>query len=117
MKVKLNLKERIQFLNLLPRENNFATLRIIRKVEKEVGITDEDFKEFGIKQIPATAENPSGQFRWDQKKGEIEKEFEVGEIAHQLIKTVLEKLDTDKKLTQDQFSLYEKFVDKKEDSS
>ena len=60
MKIKLNLNERLMFLNLLPKENNFATLRIIRTVIKEVGITDEEFKEFGI-------ERDGEQIKWDPK--------------------------------------------------
>lgn len=103
MKYKLNLPERLHFLQLLPKENNFATLRIVRTVSKEVGVTDDEFKEFDIVR-------KDDQFNFNPEKAAIEKEFEIGEIAEQLIKSALEKLDQDKKLTQEYFSLYEKFV-------
>lgn len=116
MKIKLNLQERLVFLSLLPKENNFTTLRIVRKVSKDIGVTDEEYKEFGIK---PTGE---GQVQWatnkdpkkkeeEFKKTQEEKEFEIGEIAIQLIKTELENLDKEKKLTQEHFPLYEKVVE------
>ena len=122
MKLKLNLHNRLIILSLLPQENNFSTLRIVRKVSKHLGITDEEYKEFGMKP------NKEGRVNWgtneDPKKREeefkssqVEKEFEIGEIAHQLIKTTLEKLDSEKKLTQEHYPVYEKIIGNgKEDS-
>ena len=110
MKFNLNLSERFIFLGLLPKENNFATLKIIRTASKDVGITDDEFEEFDIKRLPPTPENPSGSFSWDPEKGLIEKEFEIGEIAEQLIITELEKLDKEDKLPSDYLSIYEKFI-------
>ncbi len=105
MKIKFNLHERLIFLSLLPKEDNFSTLRIVRKISKDVGITDAEHKEYKIKSVDG------GRIEFDPVKSQEEKEFEVGEIAHQLIKTALEKLDKEKKLTQEQFPLYEKIVE------
>lgn len=107
---KLNLSERFILLGILPRENNFATLKIIRTVSEHIGVTDDEFEEYEIKRIKPTTENPSGSFSWDPEKGLKEKEFEIGEIAEQLIITELEKLDKDKKLTAEYFSTYQKFI-------
>lgn len=110
MKFKLNFHERLIILGILPSKENFVTLRIIRKVSKDIGIAEEEFKELDIKQIPPTPENPSGNLKWNLEKGAIEKEFEIGEIATQLIVTALENLDKLKILTQEHFSVYEKFI-------
>lgn len=103
MKFKLNLSERFAFLDLLPKQENYSTLRIVRTVSKELGVTDAEYKEFEIKQ-------EGDKVSWDPKKAEKEKEFEIGEIALQLVVTALEGLDRDKKLEQKHYPLYEKFV-------
>ena len=104
MKYKFNLHERLIFLSLLPKENDFSTMKILRKVSKDVGFTDEEYKYYNIKPLE------NGRISFDVVKSQEEKEFEIGEIAIQLIKTALEKLDKDKKLTQEHFSIYEKIV-------
>lgn len=104
--MKLNLHDRLIFLSLLPREENFSTMRIIRKVSKDLGITDEEYKEYEVKQLE------NGKISFDPVKGQEEKEFEIGEVAIHLIKTALEKLDKEKKLVQEHLSIYEKFVEK-----
>ena len=104
MKFKLNLSERLTLLNLIPKENNFSTLRIVRKFTKDVGISDEEHKEFGIKQ-------EGEKISWEPKKAGKEKEFEIGEIANFLIVEALKKLDQTKKLDQVHYTIYEKFVE------
>lgn len=103
MEFKLNLNERLTLLNLIPKESNFSTLRIIRKFTKDLGITDDEYKEFGIKQ-------EGEKITWKPENAEKEKEFEIGEIANQLVVSALEKLDQEKKLEQVHYTLYEKFV-------
>ena len=105
MKIKLNLNERLMFLNLLPKENNFAILGIIRTVSEEVRVTDNEYIEFEIK------EEPNGQISWHPEKGKVEKEFKIGQVAELLIIKELKKLDQENKLVQSQLSLYEKFVE------
>ena len=103
MKYSMNLLEILFFLNLLPKASNVATLRIVQKVMKDVGITDEEFKKYKIVQDGNT-------FNFDPKKGKEKKTFEIGEIAAQLIVTELKRLDQESKVTQDQLSLYDLFV-------
>ena len=108
MKFKLNLSERLTLLNLIPKENNFAILRIIRKFTKDLGITDAEHKEFDIVQ-------EGEKISWNVDRGLKEKDFEIGEIANQLIVTALEKLDNEKKLEQVHFTVYEKFIKSEKD--
>lgn len=104
MKIELNLHERLIFLSLLPTENNFSTLRIIRQVKKDVGLTDEEFIWYEVKQ----SEDAPGIINFNPKKAQEVKEFEIGEVAFQIIKTALDKLDAEKKLKQEHISVYEK---------
>lgn len=103
--MKINFHDRLIFLSLLPRENNFSTMRIIRKVHKDLGVTDEEYKKYKVKQLE------NGKISFDPVKALEEKEFEIGEIATHLVKTALEQLDKDKKLTQEHYPLYEKIVE------
>jgi len=103
MEFKLNVPERLTLLSILPQENNFINIKIIREASLNIGFNDKESVELAIKQ---TGENIS----FDAKKGIIEKPIEIGERAYSLICEELEKLDQTKKLTQSHFTLYEKFV-------
>ena len=107
MKLKFNLHERLVFLNILPKENSFATLRILREVAKEVGITDEEYKYYGITTVK------DGKVSFNPEKSAEEKEFKIRQVALELVKKELKKLDTEEKLTGEHFSLYEKIFDEK----
>jgi len=103
MKVNLNLVERLTLMNNLPQEGNFATLKVIRDTLDVLGVNDEEHKYYEIK-------IDGKQTLFNAKKAQEEKEFELGEKANVLIQEALEKLNKEKKLTQQHFSIYEKFV-------
>ena len=109
MKLKLNLQERLIFLQLLPQENNLSTLRIIRKASNDIGITEEEYKEYKVKPMS------DGRISFDPVKSQVEKEFEIGEIVHQLVKVALEKLDRESKLTQEHIPIYDKIFEVKKE--
>lgn len=104
--MKLNVQERLMVMQVLPKEGNFATLRIVRRTQDKLGITDEEFKEFEIKQV-------ENNITWN-KKGNEEKEIQIGESATDLIIEALEKMDKENKLTVQHISIYEKFKEDKD---
>jgi len=116
MKVKLSVFERIVLGSLLPQEGNFITLKIIRKIQDDIGFTEEEhkllqFKYPGEKYIDKNGQEKvvaPGTIHWDDTVGE--KEFEFGEKAVDIIVDVLDKLDDQKKLRNIHYTLYEKFV-------
>jgi len=105
--MKLTVLERIILLGVLPAEGNFLTLKIVRKLREALSFTEDEHKTLEITQNGDT-------IRW---KGENEdpagKEIEIGEKATDLIVESLKQLDEQKKLTEQHFSLYEKFIDNK----
>lgn len=109
MKLKLSVYERLVLLNILPKEGNFITLKIIRQLREGLSFNEKEIKDLklGINQEKGTA-------TWEQEK-DPNKEVEIGREAKKIIVEVLEKLDKDGKLTQEHFSLYEKFVEEKEE--
>ena len=104
--MQLKLIERFTILQILPKEGNFATLNIIRKLQEALATTEEEFKEFGIVQ-------EGDQTKWNEK-GLEEREIKMGEKASDIIVEALEKLDKEKKLTPQHMSLYTKFIKNKD---
>lgn len=102
MKVKLDVGERMVVVSILPKEGNFLTLRVLRTLVSRIGLTAEEIKEFGV-----TQEND--RIVWNQKGYELV-EFDLADVELDIIKQELKKLDSENRLTQDMFSIYEKFV-------
>ena len=100
--MKLNVLERITALGILPEAGNFVTLKIVQNLQMALSLTEAEFKEYGIVQ-------KDDQMTWNEK-GREEKEIKIGEKATDILVEALKKLDKEKKLTNQHFSLYEKFV-------
>jgi len=100
--MKLNLIERLQLLQILPKEGTFVTLKIVKTLLGNVSVGEKEFKEFDIKQ---TGE----QLTWNEK-GNEEREIEIGEKAMDIVADTLKKVDKEGKLNNNMLSLYEKFV-------
>ena len=100
--MKLNLLERVMILNILPKEADFVTLKIMNNLKESVAPSEDEYKEFEIKQV-------NDRLMWNAL-GNEEREIQIGEKASDVIKDALVKLDKEKKLTQDLYTLYEKFV-------
>jgi len=100
--MKLNLFERFMLLQILPKEGNFVTLRITRDLRTALAVTEKEFKDFEITQ--------DGEHTKWNTKGNEEREIMIGEKATDIIVESLKQLDKDKKLTEQYFTVYEKFV-------
>ena len=103
--MKLNVLERILLGNMLAgREGNFITLKLIRSFREEISFTEVENKALKFKV-------EGNVMLWDNTSatsiGEVE--FEVGEVVINIIKSVLTELNDKAKLTEQHFSLYEKF--------
>ncbi len=105
--MKLKVFERLVLLNILPKEGNFVTLKITRRLQEGLSFNEKEIKELNIKTDPKT-----GNATWNAK-ADKEKEVEMGREARKIIIEALEKLDKDEKLTQDHYTLFEKFVEEK----
>jgi hypothetical protein len=117
--MKLNVLERTQILQILPTEGDFTILRVLQDIQRSVGFSDEEHKEFNIRRS-------ADKVSWGPEEGKSEaenekyaeaiakeKEIELGVKATEIIKDALLDLDKKKKLTPVQFTLYEKFVQDK----
>ena len=103
-KVKLNLYERVVCMSLLPKEGSFVTLKIIRDLQMELAPSEEEAK------IAELEDLPTGGIKAENWFLVVEKEIVFGDIAKGLIIDALKKLNEEEKLTNDHFSIYEKFI-------
>jgi len=105
--IKLNVGERLVAMGILPQQESYATLRVMRELkEKKLGINAEEFKEFEVKET----ETPEGVRATWGKKGFEERPIKFMDREIEIIKDALLKLDKEKKLENKHYSLYDKFV-------
>ncbi len=103
--MKLQIQERLLILNILPKEGNIVTVRLLKEIIGSVGLSGEEIKKWKVQ----TKEN--NQVVWDNTKS-TEKEVNLGESAKGLISERLELLNKESKLTLEQLTLYDKFCKK-----
>jgi len=109
MEKKLNIGERLIILQILPKEGNFATLKLIRDLVNKIGISADEHTDFELKQ-------EGDKLSWNAKGSEEKSiDFKIKEI--ELISNALEKLDKEKKLEFSHFSVFEKFAEAEDDNN
>lgn len=103
--MKLEVGERLVLLSILPVEGDFTTLKIVRKLRESMSFSEEEHKALKLKQ-------DGGVFTWEPRP-ESAKDIHIGEKAKDIIQGSLKKLNDEKKLRDEHFTLYERFVDGK----
>lgn len=134
--VKLNVLERTVLLGLLPKEGTFQNLKSLRILREELSFNDEENKklQFRVKDQMLTWNNTAlksketGQYvnaptdvlqkmmltepeKYDAEQSCPEKEIAVTGNLEEIIVKALTKLDKDEKITEEHYSLYEKFME------
>ncbi len=100
--MELTVMERLLLLQLLPKEGNFLTLRMVRKLREDLSFSEEEHAV-----LKFVEEN--GAIRWTTEPRVI-KNVEIPEPLSPLIVEALQKLDADSKLTMETAALYERFL-------
>ena len=103
--VMLTVFERLSLMPLLPHEGNYVTLTLIRNLTQKLGLKDEEFRKYDIKEA-------DGKVSWNASL-DTGTEISLGEKETDVINQILTALDKENKLKQEQYSLYEKFVTKR----
>lgn len=107
MKVSLSVLERLMILSVLPAENDFTTVKLLRKLKDAIGFNEEESK---LLNFVTSNDNGKQMTKWNE--GVVpEKEFELGERTVSIITEQLKKLNEQKKLTDSHISIYEKVVE------
>ncbi len=116
--MRLLIHERLNLMGLLPQEGDFTTLRIVREMREALSFTEKEHEALNFKQVEE--EGKPAQITWTNPEDSeiLNKDVPIGKKGQKIIEDALEKLDKDKKLTEQHFSLYEKFcMDGKEGDS
>jgi len=98
----LNTFDRLILLNIMPKEGDITTLKIIRKLKDDLSFSEEEHTALQFK-------NEDGQIMW-KEDADIQKEIEIGEKATDIIAEALKALNKAKKLTEAHISIYERFT-------
>lgn len=101
MNVKLNVGERMIILSLLPKEGSIITIKLIRELILRLGLSAEEFVEFGIQQ-----NETSIAFN---EKGKEQRDFELNEVEVELIRTSLKDLNTKNKIIPEMIPIWDMF--------
>ena len=100
--MELGVFDRLLLLNILPREGDFTTLKIVRTMREDLSFTEEEHKALNFQQDEL-------EVKWNQGAA-ADRDISIGEKATDIIVGVLKQLNADKKLTEQHMSLYEKFM-------
>lgn len=98
----LSVYDRLMLLNILPKEGDFTTLKIVRTLRDNLSFSEEEHAALQFKR-----EGNSTFWRDDV---EVNKDVAIGEKATDIIVDALKALNKAKKLTEQHIDLYEKFV-------
>ncbi|KKL71579.1 hypothetical protein LCGC14_2093500 [marine sediment metagenome] len=107
--MKLTVEERIVAIEILPKEGDFLTLKILRELREALGLNEQEKKKFGIKVV--SQRNGTADISWEVNG---EAEVLLTEDKLELIRLPLRALEGQKILTEAHITLYEKFVIAKE---
>jgi hypothetical protein len=101
--MELSTFDRITLLNVLADfHGDFLTLKIVRELKESLSFDEEEHRALGLK-------IEDGQAFW-LSEADKPKDVPIGEKAAEIIRTLLLELDQKKMLTEDHYSLYERFI-------
>jgi hypothetical protein len=134
--VKLNVLERLTLNGLLPKEGSFMNLKLLRLTKEDLSFNEEENKALQFrtenqmiiwnnivlknKETGDIVKAPSDVLvQMATKEPEVfetlpacpDKEFIFGEVIEKLIIKALKDLDKAEKITEEHYSLYEKFME------
>lgn len=101
------IKDRLILLNILPKEGNILTLKVVRKLREALSFSEEELAEYKFVQ-------DNERLSWTEPEKPT-RDISVGKEGKKIIRESLEKLDKEKKLTEDHIDLYEKYVGKEDE--
>jgi len=130
--VKLEVFERLVLMNILPKEGDFITLKLVRKLREALAFNEKEIAEINFRnhwscpkcqKVEIAGEMPKcpdcdiymqlgGQVTWDDDKAKkVVKDVFMGAKMLVLCESTLKKLSDESKLTDQHMSLYAKFVE------
>lgn len=104
VKMKMGVKDRLMIGQILPREGDLISQRIMRDIGQKTELSQVEMKT--VKMVPL----PDGSLKWDDKgeKQLGQKTIKFTDIEVDFLKDQVKRLDEQKKITRDTFVLCER---------
>lgn len=96
----LSVPERIIIIGLLPEKGDYSTFRIVADLRMILSFSEEELKEFGIK-------NADGKAVWEKSE---ERELEMSPMQMSLVCEALSAVEKAKEINGTNIGVYEKFM-------
>ncbi len=105
--MKLSVINRLVLLNVLPKEGNILTLRIVRDLQSALSFSEAELEALKFQEL-------SVGMAWNQKAAETLEaiDIEIGKEAKRVIVVAFKKLNNEQKLTMDMLPTFELFEEK-----
>jgi hypothetical protein len=100
--MKLNVLERLMILSVLPKEGDYARLKLLNNLKMSMSFSEEEINKWGI-----VSDLERNQTNWKENG---ESEIPIGEKATDIIIETLKELNRTKKLHSNLMGVYEKFI-------
>ena len=109
MKKDLNVLERMIFVKMLGEcNNNVSTMRIVQNsVNNHIGIGQEEYKIFEIKQELDKEGNPTGGLTWNKLGIEL-RPIEINDVVLGILKAKIKEMDQKKQINFQLFAIIKK---------
>lgn len=99
--MELSVIDRIVLLDILPPAGTFLTMKIVRQLRDNLHFSEEELKEFELAE-------KDGRYTWERSRAV---EVPIGPKAKEIIAAALKGMDAEERITDREFSLYERFVE------
>jgi len=100
--MNLSVLDRVVLLSTLPREGDYASLKVLTNLRLSLALTENEMKEWGV-----VIDEHTGRSSW-KVDGVVD--IPIGERATDIVVNALRKLNREKKLPIEGLGVYEKFI-------
>lgn len=105
-KFSFNVKDRVALIQLLPKQGNYEMLKASQTLHKNLWFRDSEQRLINLRQVEDDSKRPF--FIWDD--ADIDDiEVELTPQAQHMVRSILNKINSQNALTQEMYNLYEKF--------
>lgn len=102
--MELSTLERVMLLQVLPREGDITTLRLVRQLREALSFSEQEHQDYNIR-------NEGLRIAWNDAGEQAKKAVDLGPKALLVIADALKQRSKEKKLTPEYVDLYDRFVE------
>lgn len=101
--MEITVKDRLALLDILPKEGNIITLKVMRELRESLSFSEEEIKQYDLR----VTDKGMVSVRTDMLLSV--KDIQMGDKAKEIIQDTLKKLNSQNRLKEDHINLWDKF--------